>query len=98
MVKVKGKGPRARTRAPSTKHHRDKGMPNVNKYLQKFKVGQRVHIKVNSSVHAGMPYRRFWGKTGTVMGTQGECYLVQVTDMAATKVSVIHPVHLKAQA
>ena len=98
MVKVKGKGPRARTRSASTKHHRDKGMPNVNAYLQKFEPGQKVHIKVNSSVHTGMPYRRFWGKTGTVLGVQGECYRIRVADMSSKKEIVVHPVHLKAQA
>ena len=97
MVKFKHKGPRAKSRGKLTKSKRQKGMPNVNQYLQAFNTGDHVHIIIDPSVHVGMPARRVMGKTGKVVGKQGECYLVQVNDMNATKQAIVHPVHLKQQ-
>ena len=97
MVKDKNRGTRANTRASTRKSPRTKGMPNVNKYVQEFEIGQKVHIKIDSSVHEGMPFKRFWGKTGIVLGKQGKSYLVEASDMGAKKQVIIHPVHLKAQ-
>ena len=97
MVKYKHKGPRSKTRGKYSKSHRQRGMPNVNSFLKKFEVGDKVHIIVEPSVHHGLPHRRFHGRTGEVMGTQGSCYKVRVSDMGAQKEVLVHPVHLKKQ-
>jgi len=87
----------AKTRSKARKRVREKGIPNVNKFIQEFKTGQRVHITVDSSVHNGRPHRRFWGKTGVIKGKQGDCYYVEVSDIEAKKKVLVHPVHLTAQ-
>ena len=94
MVKSKHKGPRAKSRHLSKKSKREKGMPSVNKMLQKFNEGDLVHVQLNSSVHSGMPHRRFVGKTGVVKGKKGVCYIVDVKDMNAVKEIIVHPAHL----
>lgn len=97
MVKFKHKGPRAKTRKSLKKKTRERGMPNINDVLKEFKEGEKVHIKPNSAVTSGMPYKRFFGKTGEIVGKQGRCYMVAVKDEGATKKQIIHPVHLKKQ-
>ncbi len=94
MVKAKHKGPRAKSRHVAGKHKRDKGMPSVNKMLQEFSEGEKVHVKINSSVHSAMPHRRFNGATGTVVGKRGSCFIVEVRDMNALKRIIVHPAHL----
>lgn len=97
MVKYKKKGPRSKTRHKLRKRVRERGLVKPNLFLQEFKVGDKVHIKVNPSIHSGMPFRRFHGKTGEVIGKRGRCYLVQITDGKKEKTLIINPVHLRKQ-
>lgn len=94
MVKSKHKGPRAKSRHIMKKSKREKGRPTVNKMMQTFNEGDMVHVKVDSSVHSGMPHRRFIGKTGIVIAKKGRCYIVNVKDMNAKKDIILHPAHL----
>ncbi|MEM0372396.1 MAG: 50S ribosomal protein L21e [archaeon] len=97
MVKAKHKGKRSKTRYAYRKSIRERGKPSVNRMLKKFSVGDRVHINVEPSVHAGLPHRRFQGKTGTVVGKQGTCYVVEVKNILAKRNVIVHPVHLSKQ-
>merc|ERR1712182_34104 len=45
---------------------RKKGMINLSTYLQNYKIGDYVDIKVKSAVHKGMPFKFYHGKTGRV--------------------------------
>lgn len=89
----KGKGPRARTRHKLQKKIR--GMPKVNDMLRKFAVGDKVAIKIEPSVHSAMPFPRYQGKIGSVVGTRGSAYLVAIKDGRKEKTLISHPVHLK---
>ncbi len=97
MVHHKHRGVRCKTRSKYKKHKRAKGKPTVNKMLHKFHIGNRVHVSVDSSVHTGMPFRRFNGKTGIITGKQGTCYFVKIQDMHADKNIIVHPAHLRLQ-
>ncbi len=97
MVHHKHRGVRCGTRAKYKKTKREKGRPTVNKMLHSFHVGDRVHVAVDSSVHTGMPFRRFSGKTGIITGKQGTCYFVRIQDMHADKNIIVHPAHLRLQ-
>ena len=59
-------GKRSNTRNMFSQGFRKHGSPNSSTYLQPFKVGQLVDIKVNPSVHKGMPFKYYHGKTGKV--------------------------------
>ncbi len=91
----KSKGSRRGTRRKLRKKPRERGMPPVTKFLQTFEVGEHVAIKIDPSVHEGMPDPKFHGKTGKVVGTQGKAYLVQVRDGGLMKTLIVSPVHLK---
>jgi large subunit ribosomal protein L21e len=71
-----------------------KGKLSISKFLQKFNEGDRVVFKASPSVHAGLYYRRFHGKTGTVIKARGKCYEVKVLDKKREKIVLTNPVHL----
>jgi large subunit ribosomal protein L21e len=93
MASKKAKGKRAKTRRL---FKRKTSKPTVNTLLQEFNVGDKVVIKVNPSIHSGMPFRRFHGKTGVVKRLQGKCYVVEVMDGNLKKNVIVGAAHLKA--
>lgn len=93
---MRSHGPRSKTRTKLRKHARDKGMPPVTRSLQYFPEGARVAIRIDPSVHGGMPHSRFHGLTGTVIGHQGKSFVVQIRDGGSKKQVVARPEHLRA--
>jgi len=89
----KTKGFRYRTRKKLKKKVR--GLPPVNAFLKEFEVGEKVVIKIEPSVHKGMPLPRFHGRIGEVIGKRGRAYLVKIKDGGKEKVLISLPVHLK---
>ena len=90
-------GPRKKTRYKFKKELRRRGLPPVTSVIQKFEVGQNVHIVCEPSIQKGMPHRRFHGKTGTVLGQRGRAWILAIRDGNAEKVIIARPQHLKAQ-
>jgi large subunit ribosomal protein L21e len=62
----KSKGTRARTRDLFSKPFKKKGAPNLTRYLKIYKLGDIIDIKCDPSVHSGMPFKYYQGKTGRV--------------------------------
>jgi large subunit ribosomal protein L21e len=90
-------GPRKKTRYKFKKELRRRGLPPVTYVIQKFEIGEKVHIVCDSSIQKGMPHRRFHGKTGTVLGQRGRAWMLVVNDGNAEKIVIARPQHLKAQ-
>lgn len=63
---VSSKGYRRQTRKRFSQAYRKRGMPNTSTYLQTYKRGDYVDIKVNPAVHKGMPHKFYHGLTGKV--------------------------------
>jgi len=59
-------GLRARTRKLFSKPFRGRGEPSLSTYLQTYNLGDLVDVKGNGSIHKGMPYRYYHGRTGRV--------------------------------
>ena len=59
-------GKRARTRQMFAKKFRQHGNPNLSQYLMAVKVGDYVDIFANPTIHRGMPYKHYHGRTGIV--------------------------------
>lgn len=91
----RSKGIRSKSRHILRHRPRERGMPPVTKSLAHFEEGSKVSIKINPTVHGGMPHVRFQGTTGTVVGRQGEAYRVQITVGRKQKELVVRPEHLK---
>lgn len=86
---------RRKTRSKFKKEHRNKGKLNISSYFQKFKVGDRVALKVEPAVQKGMYVPRYHGITGKIAGMQGKCCKVEISDKGKKKELLVHPVHLK---
>lgn len=59
-------GRRARTRSMFAKPFRKSGEPTLSKYLTTYRIGDIVDIKCDGSIHRGMPYKYYHGRTGVV--------------------------------
>jgi len=88
-------GSRRKTRSKLRKNVREKGKISIRRYLQTFKIGERVCLKAEPAVQKGMYFRRFHGKIGTIKGMKGKCYEVMIRDIKKNKLLVVHPIHLK---
>jgi large subunit ribosomal protein L21e len=91
MVK-KSKGFRAGTR----KKLEQKARPAITRFLQDFDIGQNVVITLEPSSHKGMPFPRFKGKMGKIVGKRGRSYVVKIKDGNKIKQIISRPEHLKA--
>jgi ribosomal protein L21E len=73
-----GHGLRSRTRDLFSKGYRKNGVVPLTDTLRVFKIGDYVDIKVNSAVHAGMPFKWYHGKTGIIWNVTKRALGVEV--------------------
>ncbi|MDR3283260.1 MAG: 50S ribosomal protein L21e [Candidatus Methanoplasma sp.] len=88
------KGTRTKTRKLLQKKPRARGLSPITKAFQIFSEGEKVNIIIDPSVHKGIPFSRFHGLTGVVIGARGAAYEVSVKDGDKTKTVVARPEHL----
>lgn len=91
----KSKGYRSKTRSLLRKKPRDRGKISLSKLLRTYKNGDKVCIKIDPSVHKGMPHRRYHGKIGWIVGKRGRSYVVEVTSGNKIKTLLVRPEHLE---
>jgi len=94
MVK-RSRGIRSKSRNILRKRPREKGISSITRVLQEFKIGERVNIDIDPSIHKGMPHPRFQGFTGSIEGMQGEAYLVGIDVGKKHKTLIVRPEHLR---
>jgi large subunit ribosomal protein L21e len=92
---MKARGYRYRTRSLLRRKVREKGKTGLSKILREYKPGDRVVVKLNPSVHKGMPHRRFHGRVGIIESMRGRAYVVSVTQGKALKEIIVRPEHLE---
>ncbi|MDD5181605.1 MAG: 50S ribosomal protein L21e [Candidatus Nanoarchaeia archaeon] len=88
-------GLRGGTRRKLSKPVRERGKIKIRAHLQTFNIGDNVHIKVDSAVQKGMPFKRFFGKQGKVIEQRGNAYVISVKEGGKTKSVICAPVHLR---
>ena len=91
MVK-KSRGFRSRTRK---KLKREKKRSGITRFLQNFEIGEKVVIHIDPSSHKGMPFPRFKGKVGEVIGKRGRGYIIKVINGKVEKKIIARPEHLR---
>ena len=94
MVKA-SKGSRRRTRSVMQRRARDRGLSPITREFQKYEVGDRASVNLDPSVHKGQPHVRFHGRTGTIAGTQGRAFLLDIDDGGKRKQLIIRAEHLR---
>jgi large subunit ribosomal protein L21e len=90
----KSKGPRRRTRNLLKLKAREK--TPITRYLKEFEIGNNVVIDPTPSSPKGMPFRRFFGRTGVITEKRGKSYIVKIKDGKKEKKLIARPEHLKA--
>jgi large subunit ribosomal protein L21e len=91
----KSKGYRSKTRKVLRKRPRERGKRGLSWLLRKYEPGSKVCIKIDPSVHKGMPHRRYHGKIGAVKGERGRSYIVEVKVGGKEKTIIARPEHLE---
>jgi len=89
------KGYRSGTRRLLKKEPREHGKTSLSKLLREYQPGNRVIVRIDSSVQKGMPHRRFHGKIGTIVAKRGRSYVVSVLQGDAVKEIITRPEHLE---
>jgi len=90
-------GERKRTRKKLSKKKRERGLSPISRAIQSFEPGEKVHIRIDPSIHKGMPHHRFQGLTGEVKGERGRAYIVEIADSKRKKNLFIRAEHLSQQ-
>lgn len=91
MTNKKAQGVRAKTRDKFKRKKR----ATVNLLLQTIPEGTPVQIDVNSSIHSGIPFRRYQGISGVVTGKRGRAFIVATKEGNAPRTLIVGPAHLK---
>lgn len=93
----RSRGSRSKTRHKLRKTIRPGRSNMITKKIQKFDEGDFVHIIIEPSMQKGQPHPRFHGKTGKVVESRGNAYVLALKDGNKAKQIIIRPEHLKMQ-
>ncbi|MCU4925680.1 50S ribosomal protein L21e [Halobacteria archaeon AArc-dxtr1] len=93
----KSNGPRQGTRRKLANNPRERGTSPPQRAIQQYDEGQKVHLKIDPSVADGRYHPRFDGRTGEVVGKQGDAFKVKIVDGGTEKTLIVTAAHLRAQ-
>jgi large subunit ribosomal protein L21e len=85
------------TREKLSNPPRERGASPPQRAIQEYDTGQKVHLSIDPSVPEGRFHPRFNGHTGTVVGTQGSAFKVEINDGGKEKTIIVRASHLTAQ-
>jgi large subunit ribosomal protein L21e len=91
---TKSKGYRTKTRTLLKKNPRERGKTSLSKLLYEYKPGEKVLVRIDSSIHKGMPHRRYHGKVAVIANRKGHAYTIKVKQGKAIKEIIVRPEHL----
>merc|ERR1712094_57358 len=67
------------------KAYKMKGLPGLARYMTVYRRGDLVDIKADPSIHAGMPYQEYHGKTGVVFNVMKASVGVEATKVVQSR-------------
>jgi large subunit ribosomal protein L21e len=91
----RSKGYRSRTRTLFRKKTRERGKVGLSRLLKTYNPGDKVTIMIDSSVHKGMPHRRYHGRVGIVKARRGRSYVIEVAEGRQTRTLIARPEHIE---
>ncbi len=94
----KSHGVRRKSRHKLQKSRRERGLSPITRAVQRFEIGEKVCVKIDSSIHKGAPHHKFHGKTAEVVGKRGRAYILKARDGRAIKEVIVLPEHLRPRA
>ena len=90
----KAKGYRRKTRYLLKRKPRERGKTGLSKVLRVYEIAEKVVIKLDPSVHKGMPHRRYNGRIGVITDKRGKSYVVNVSQGNIIKEIIVRPEHI----
>ncbi|XP_016460700.1 large ribosomal subunit protein eL21z/eL21y-like [Nicotiana tabacum] len=81
-----GHGLRSRTRDSFSRAFRKKEVIPLSTYLKIFKAGDYVDVKVNDTVHKGMPHKLYHGRTRRVWNVTKRAFGVEDNKQVRNKI------------
>ncbi|WP_222918473.1 50S ribosomal protein L21e [Natrinema sp. SYSU A 869] len=93
----KSNGPRQGTRRKLANDPRDRGTSPPQRAIQEYEEGEKVHLKIDPSIPDGRFHPRFDGRTGEVIGKQGDAFKVEIVDGSKEKTLLVTAAHMRAQ-
>ena len=91
----RSKGYRSRTRTLFRKKPRERGKVGLSRLLRTYNPGDKVKIRIDSSVHKGMPHRRYHGRVGIVKARRGRSYVIEIAEGKQMRTLIVRPEHLE---
>jgi len=91
-------GPKQATRNKLRNKPRERGTSPPQRSVEQYESGEKVHLDLDPSVPDGTFHPRFNGRTGEVVGTQGNAFKVEIQDGGVTKTIIATAAHLRRQA
>ena len=89
-------GYRARTRHMFKRDFRDHGVIPLSTYMRCYKYGDYVDIKANGSIHKGMPFKGYHGRTGVVFDVTKTAVGVEVNKQVRNRI-IKKRIHVKVE-
>ena len=93
---TRSKGKRSNTRNINTRSYRRHGPEHISSYIQEFKIGDYVDIVINSSVHKGMPYKYYHGKTGKIFNISKSSIGVKIEKIVGNR-KIIKKINIRIE-
>lgn len=93
---VRSNGKRANTRHLFAKSFRKKGPEHISTYLQVFKIGDYVDIRINPAVLKGMPHKYYQGCTGRVFNVSRTSVGVEVSKQVRHRI-IMKRFHIRTE-
>ncbi len=90
-------GPKQATRNKLRNDPRERGTSPPQRSVESYEAGEKVHLKLDPSVPDGTFHPRFTGRTGEVVGRQGDAFKVEIVDGGVTKTIIAAAAHLRRQ-
>ncbi len=88
-------GSRRKSRSKLRKNIRARGKISIARYLQQFKIGDRVLLDAEPAVQKGMYHPRYHSLTGIIVGKRGNGYQVRINDNGNVKDIFVIAIHLR---
>jgi len=93
---TRSKGKRSNTRSINTRAFKCRGPEHISSYIQTFKVGDFVDVAINSSIHKGMPYKFYHGKTGKIFNISKSSIGVKMQKIVGNR-KIIKKINIKIE-
>ncbi len=69
-------------------------MQPLGRLLHRYETGEKAVIKIDPSVHKGMPHRRYQGRVVVVTAQRGRAYVLEFSEGGVARKLIVRPEHI----